>query len=146
MVQFNKQFFIDESEKKIVKGDLFTYANPVIPIKTKGRTYGSISRQAVERGIKLPDLALGTALFQDPYIFVAFWSDDNAYTLEHFIECAAAVMSRSANAYVPLIAMPLLGGKEAMPNLWAVEKGLFDMGDIVNSMGFDIPEHIYVTR
>lgn len=145
MVSLNKEFFVEESLKKIVTGDLFSYAHPVIPIKTKGRTYGSVSRQAAARGIVLPDLPLGTAAFQDPYIFVAFWSDDNDYTPEHFYDCAAAVMSRAASNHVPLIALPLLGGKEAMENLWSVEKGLFDAGDNLNNMGFDIPDHVYVT-
>lgn len=141
----SNEFFKEECLKKIVQGDIFTYKNPVITIKTKGRAYGSISKQAVERGISLPELSLGFAEYREPYIFVALWDDENEYSEEHMYRCAAAVMSRAASHHVSLIAMPLLGGKEAMAHLWLVEKALFEAGDNLHNMGFPIPEHVYVT-
>ena len=36
-------------------------------------------------------------------------------------------------------------GREGLKYLWAVERGIFEMADVLDGMGFPVPEHIYVT-
>lgn len=142
----SKEYFEQEAQQKLVHGDIFTFKNPVITIKTKGRTYGALSRHVDELGVKLPDLALGTACFQDPYIFVALWDDENAYSHRLMADCAVAILNVAHRNDVKLIAMPPLGGKEGMTHLWIVESALFDAGEPMDNAGFEIPKHVYVTN
>ena len=144
MKPLSKEFFEEEAQKKLVYADIFTYKNPVITIKTKGRTYGALSRHVDKLGVKLPDLALGTAAFIDPYIFVALWDDESPYSPQHLSACAVAILNVAFRNDVKLIAMPPLGGKAGMKHLWIVEAALFEAGDVMDNAGFEIPEHVYV--
>lgn len=142
----SKEFFEEEALKKITEGDIFTHKNPVITIKTKGRPYGKLSQHVVKLGVPLPDLALGTAVFQDPYIFVALWDDESTYSDEHLYHCCESIMRAASVNHLERFAMPLLGGKEGFRLRGVVEKALFDMGDVLHNMGFPIPEHVYVKK
>ena len=50
--------------ERLRTGDLFEQSVVVVPIKTKGRWYGSISRAVVAEGVQLPELALGCAEYR----------------------------------------------------------------------------------
>ena len=53
--------FRELAQQRIVRGDLFTYAVAVVPIKTKKQYYGSISRAVAAKNVPFPELALGCA-------------------------------------------------------------------------------------
>lgn len=138
--------FRNAAVKKIVSGDLFSWRNPVITIKTKGRTYGALSRHADSLGVPLPDLVLGCAAFLDPYIFVALWDDESPYTPQLFASCAATILHTASRNGIPLVAIPLLGGKkEAMSQLGIVEEALVLAADDLDDRECPVPDWIYVT-
>lgn len=140
------EIFRLEAMKKVVHGDLFVWKNPVITIKTRGRTYGALSRHAATLGVRLPDLVLGCAAFHDPYIFVALWEDESAYTPRLFASCGASILNAASRANVPLFAIPLLGDKrEAVENLGYVEQALCDAADELDSRERPVPDWVYVT-
>ena len=135
-----------EAMKKVVHGDLFTWKNPVITIKTRGRTYGRLSRHADELGLALPDLMLGCASFQDPYIFVALWDDESAYSPRLLSSCAASILSAASRNNVALVAIPLLGDKkDAVNNLRLIEEALCKTADELDARDRHVPDWIYVT-
>jgi hypothetical protein len=141
-----KEFFEEESRKRVVEGDLFGYPNPVIPIKTKGRWYGALSREAVRRGANLPDLTLGQARFVDPFLFIAVRGDESDCDEETLHTCAASVLDvASRQMRLDRLVLPVLGGRDRLKYLWIVERGLFEMADYLDAAGFPIPEHVYVT-
>lgn len=141
----DKPFFEQEALEKLTFGNLFDYETPVIPIKTAGRSYGSISRQVVDRGFAIPDVPLGGARFAAPYIFVALWSDDSRYTAKLLGACGASCMRVASQRAMPRLVLPLLGGKEGMSWLWAVGKGILEQGDELDEADQFVPDHIYVT-
>ena len=141
-----KEWFEKEAQSHLVAGDLFTFKNPVIPIKTRGRWYGALSQRVVDQGMKLPDLGKNAWEFVDPYIFVALWGDEGDYTPEDIFDCAAITMHiASTQLRLPKLALPVLGGKEGMQWLWAAERGIFEESDYLDAAGFPIPDHVYVT-
>lgn len=142
------EFFQKEALTKLIHGDLFSYKNPVIPIKTRGRSYGSISIRVQEMGVKIPDIPHLTAAFKDPYIFIALWGDEGEYSPEDIFDCAAAGLLAASLNQIPLVAFPVLGGKSGDKYLWAAEKGLFvERENIEEAMGFShVSDHVFVTN
>ena len=146
MMTQDSEIFRLEAMKKIVHGDLFAWKNPVITIKTRGRTYGALSRHAAKLGVPLPDLVLGCAAFHDPYIFVALWEDESAYTPRLFASCGASILNAASRGNVPLVAIPLLGDKkEAVKNLGFIEQALCESADELDSRERPVPDWVYVT-
>lgn len=142
----SKEWFKSEAEKKIVEGNIFDFDNPVITCMTGGRAYGSISKEVMKRGVKIPELEYGKAKFVAPYIFIAMWDDESQHTDLFLSDCGAAIMSIAAGAGLEKVHMPFMGGrKDCLDKLAAVEKGAFEMGDHLDDGGFIVPEHAYVT-
>jgi hypothetical protein len=141
-----KEFFEKEAKGHLVEGNLFDFQNPVIPIMTRGRCYGSLSQQVVKRGVELPILGLNNAEAKDGFIFVALWDDEGAYDWSRIYYCAAAAFKiGSAGLRLPKVALPILGGKNGMQFLWAAERGIFEASDFLDATGFPVAEHVYVT-
>jgi len=142
-----QEFFEKEAREHLVEGDLFSYKNPVIPIMTKGRAYGSLSQKVVAQGIKLPDLALTNTAFQDGYIFLALWDDNSTYDDDTMYDCGASCLARAGGEILSELVMPVLGGKGGEKYLWLVERAIFEHSEAMTNMGFYYPEkHIYVTN
>jgi hypothetical protein len=139
-------FFQKEAQFHLVEGDLFSYRNPVIPIMTKGRAYGSLSQKVAALGVSLPELALNTARFVNQYIFVALWDDNSTYTPEGIFDCAVSCLGQASQNDIAQLVMPILGGEEGYKYLWAAERGIFEQSDNLDEMGLFIPSHIYVTN
>lgn len=141
-----REFFETEARTHLVRGDLFSYENPVIPIKTKGRWYGSISRRVVDQGVILPDLRLCQAQFLAPYIFVALWDDGSTYDDRTIRSCAAACMAVASQQELDVLALPIFGGKGGEKYLWLMERGIFEMTDLLDEAGAHVPDrYVYVT-
>ncbi|HCF58305.1 MAG TPA: hypothetical protein DFS52_09980 [Myxococcales bacterium] len=140
-----KPFCEQEALKKLTPGNLFDFENPVIPIKTGSRWYGSISREVVRRGFAIPDVPLGGARFVAPFLFVALWSDDSRYTEKLLAACGASCLRVASQRAMPRLVLPVLGGKEGMSWLWAVEKGILEQADELDEADQVVPDHIYVT-
>ena len=141
-----QEFFEKEAREHLREGDLFSYKSPVIPIMTKGRAYGSLSKQVVARGIKLPDLPLCNTGFQDGFIFLALWDDNSTYDEQTMYDCAAACHGMASLQQLDTLVMPILGGKGGEKYLWIVERGIFEHSESMDSMGlYYPPNHIFVT-
>jgi hypothetical protein len=142
----NKDFFEKEARTRVREGDLFSFENPVIPVMTRGRAYGTLSRRVFREGHVIPDLGHHCAVFQAPYIYVALWDGETGgYTAEGIFDVAAACMGVAAKQKLKRLVMPMFGGNEAYKYLWAAERGIFEQSDFLDSAGFDVPDHIYVT-
>ena len=142
-----QEFFEKEARVHLVEGDLFSYKNPVIPIMTKGRAYGSLSQKVVAQSIKLPDLALTNTAFQDGYIFLALWDDNSTYDDDTMFDCGVACLTAAGRQQLDTLVMPVLGGKRGEKYLWLVERGIFEQSDWMEDTGFYYPKnHIFVTN
>ena len=136
---------------RLVVGDLFAYDVPVVTIMTKGRAYGRISRAVVEKGVALPELTLGQARFVATtagkgHLFLALWSDDNRYTEPHIAGCVRACVAAASRHGIPLIAVPILGGKREGPGLLhAMERGIEEAVDQLDAADRRVPEVVFVT-
>jgi hypothetical protein len=138
------------AHERIVVGDLFTYEVPVIPIKTHGQWYGSISRAVAQQGVSFPDLALGCAeLVVTPtgrtLIFVALWNEENTYTPAHIYNCTAACLKQASVHRVPRLALPLLGGNQRHRFIGAMEQAVDDAMDETDEKNEYMPEVVFVT-
>jgi hypothetical protein len=99
--------------ERLVTADLLEFDRPVIPIKTRARWYGALSRGAIARGATLPDLARGTARLAGGFIFVALWGDEGPYTPDLVSDCASAAFCVAAALGMERVAFPALGGSTA---------------------------------
>lgn len=110
------------------QGDLFAERAYVVPVKTGGRSYGSISRAIQKAGVTIPVLPLrqSVAAIHDgkTIVFMAFWDDDNRYTDSHIALCVASAVVCASRADVATLAIPLLGDKDKMQFLGAMEYGV----------------------
>jgi hypothetical protein len=138
-------FYEKEARGKLVEGDLFTFPVPVITVMTKGRPYGALSQRVSRDGVIIPELVLTQAKYQAPYMFVALWTDESAYTPEMLFDCGANCMLQAGAQGLEQISFPILGGKGGEKFLWAVEKGVFEAVDVLDAAGKPVPKHIYVT-
>ena len=84
---------------RVYEGDILDRQHFVVPIKTRGRSYGAISRAFVKR---YPNCALPVLQHlevSEPFIlakeplktvtFVAYWDDTGAYTANNMSVCAS---------------------------------------------------------
>lgn len=139
------EFYEKEAREKLVEGDLFTFPVPVITVMTKGRPYGALSQRVARDGVVIPDLVFTQAKYQAPYLFVALWADESAYTPEALFDCGANCLLQAGANNLEQISFPILGGKGGEKFLWAVEKGVFEAADVLDAAGKMVPRHIYVT-
>ena len=136
----------EQARLRLVEGDLFKYANPVIPIRTKGRSYGALSERVVADGVLLPDLNMTDrqAEFVPPYLFMAILDDgDELWDLS--VSCAAlACMHTALRAGIKQIAMPVLECKGELTFIAAAERGIL-FALIAESDEWQFPGHTFVT-
>jgi predicted exporter len=142
----------------LVEGDLFKETDTVvIPVKTRGRTYGVLSQIAARQGAAFPDLPLqGAKWVQRPskpdFLFVAFWSDeddphDPAAFEQNVVYCVESSVTCAAIADVKRLAFPLLGGRrgyEALPGM-ALGVELASDGLDITGLG-EVPDIVFVTN
>ena len=142
-IRMSKEFVEAAALLKGVRtANILDQPHPVIPIKTGGRWYGSISQQLIEREIKtFPSLTLGGAQYSAPYIYVAVWDDGNTYDDEHFYTCAGSCLVAASHAGLDKFQMPLIGGRQNLP---ALELGFLHHADVLDEAGFPVPEWEYV--
>jgi hypothetical protein len=138
------------ARERTVVGDLFNFDAAVVPIKTRGQYYGSISRAVAQQGVSFPDLALGCAELVvtasgRTFIFVALWSDDNIYTPALIYNCTAACLKQASLHRLPKIALPLLGGNQRHRFIGAMEQAVDDAMDETDEEGEHMPEVVFVT-
>ena len=136
--------------ERLRTGDLFEHPVVVVPIKTKGRWYGSISRAVVGKGVQLPELALGCAEYRAleggrAYLFVALWNDENTYSPALIYECTGACLRLAARHALELVAFPLLGGNQGHRFIGAMELAVDDAMDECAEAELAMPEVIFVT-
>ena len=142
-----QEFFEKEAREHLVEGDLFSYKNPVIPIMTKGRAYGSLSQKVVAQGIKLPELPLCNTTFQDGYIFLALWDDNSTYDDDTMYDCGAACLGDGRNAASSTrSSCPFWAEREARSTSGSWSGRSSSTPKAWTNMGFYYPEkHIFVT-
>ena len=120
--------------------------NPVIPIRTGGRSYGALSERVVAEGVLLPDLNMTDrqAEFVPPYLFMAILDDgDELWDLS--VSCAAlACMHTALRAGIKQIAMPVLECKGELTFIAAAERGIL-FALIAESDEWQFPGHTFVT-
>jgi hypothetical protein len=117
---------------RVEEGNLFDRQHLVVPIKTRGRTYGTISQQFVKAfpHIPTPSLEFRHAQFvvidEGKHLtatFVAYWDDEMRYTPDHAAICAGRAMMRFSLDSLKLVSewnepdpwtlsMPLFKGAE----------------------------------
>ena len=147
----SKEIYEKLAHERLIVGDLFAYDVPVIPIKTQGRWYGQLSRAVVDKGVTLPDLTLGQARFVPTtegkgYLFLALWSDDNSYSERLIAGCVHACVAEASRKGVPLVALPILGGKREGPRLLhAMERGVEEATDQLGAADRPVPDVVFVT-
>jgi hypothetical protein len=143
-------YFRRHARDRIVVGDLFTYDVPVITIKTGGQYYGAISKALAKQGVSFPDLALGCAEYVvtptgRTFIFVALWSEDNAYTHALIYNCTAACLKKASLHRVTRVALPFLGGNQRHRFIGAMEQAVDDAMDETDEKNEHMPEVVFVT-
>jgi hypothetical protein len=144
------EYFRQVARERIVVGDLFTYAVAVVPIKTRGQYYGSISRAVARRGLAFPDLALGCAEYVEVsarkgFVFVALWNDDNLYSPSHVYNCTRACLKQASRHALAQVAFPLLGGNERHKLIGAMEQAVDDAMDETDERDEPMPDVVFVT-
>ncbi len=135
---------------RLIEGDIFEQPGClVIPIMTKGRAYGSISKRAAQE-VDLPDLSLTESCLVEvngkQYMFVALWSDNNAYTHELIYACTRSCMNKARVFNVPLLVFPLLGGNQGERFIGAMEKAVQDQEDFNDVTGLGVAEVVFITN
>jgi len=95
----NREQYEKMGRERIVRGDLFTYENVVVPIKSEARWYGSISQQVAKMVPEFPKLVLTEAkvvpLQGKTFVFVALWDDHTPYSWDHIRGCTAVGLAGS---------------------------------------------------
>jgi hypothetical protein len=137
----------EQARQHLVEGDLFTFQNPVIPIRTNGLGYGAWSQKVVDEGVQLPDLDLtqNHARFLHPYLFVALRDDDPCTDLDVSVAALACMHEASAQG-IKQIAFPVLEMSGDLSFIAAAERGIL-MGIVgLQAMEWHVPDHIYVKR
>lgn len=141
--------YLEAGHARIVQGDLFDEKVFVVPIKTNGAWYGSISRESLKRGFTIPTLSLVSSATEirgdQTAIFVAFWSDTSEYTDAHVSACVHSAVVRAAHAGAPRVAIPLLGDKDKTAFLAAMEHGVELALDQCSVLGLREPAVVFVT-
>lgn len=117
---------------RVCEGDILDRQHFVVPIKTKGRSYGAISRAFVKRypNCDLPvlkhlEVSEPLVLQKEPLktaTFVAYWDDTGAYTANNMSLCASRSILKLANWWLEYhgpgweewtISLPLFKGAES---------------------------------
>jgi len=136
--------------------NIFDYKHIVIPVMTKGRTYGFLSQEAVRRGYQIPDIStLGSAKAvkeKDGKIisYVAFWDDHNEYTHQlaynATLNALLVLWSTSNFDYETPLCVPPLGPKEnKLKDLVSMEVAVETAQDTMENSFGNYADVIYVT-
>jgi hypothetical protein len=147
----NPEAYTRRANERLTVGDVFSYENVVIPCKTEGRWYGSISQHVDRLGVPFPRLSLcgsqHVAHGGKNYIFVATWDDHVRNSDDHIFECACSALLASVHAHLKTLAMPLLGGNEGHRFVGAMERAIDFVEDAIEPTGLLLPADIvFVTR
>ena len=150
-----QEFYQKAAEERLVTADLFDFETIVVPVKTRGRTYGTISRQCKENtALEIPALSLGGTQFvarsvKPNVIFVAFWGDtdnfDSPALAHHIYACTRACVQTAGREKQKLVALPLLGGKHGPNLMWVMEHGVHDAESFLEAIGYTLPDVTFVT-
>jgi len=145
-----REFYTRAARERIRQGDVFAEPAFVVPVMTRGRAYGSISKAIQARGIVIPDLKLRETAVETyngkTVIFLAFWDDTTPYSNAHVTACVDHAMGAASNARVPFLAIPLLGGKEWEKYLSAMEFGVEQAEQTFDVTGFNPVEVSFMTQ
>jgi hypothetical protein len=130
----------------LVEGDLFRFQNPVIPIRTMGRSYGAWSQKVVDGGVQLPDLDLARnhAMFLSPYLFMALRNDGDICTDIDVSAATLACMHEASAHGIKQLAIPVLESNRGLSFIAAAQRGIL-MGIVgLQVMEWHVPDHVYV--
>lgn len=142
-------------ESLIIEGDLFAHESFVVTVKSRGRWYGRVSREAVQRfrGLRVPHLAWGTCKSQRledrTVVFACQWDDASEYTAPLIAGLAESAVLTAARAGCAEIAMPLFGGdkKERLkPAMGAGILRALDLLDEADEPAHPAPDVLVVVR
>ena len=136
----------EQARLHLVEGDLFTFQNPVIPIRTNGLTYGALSQRVVDEGVQLPDLDLARnhARFLSPYLFMALRNDGETCTDIDVSAATLACMHEASAHGIKQLAIPVLESNRGLSFIAAAQRGIL-MGIVgLQVMEWHIPDHVYV--
>ena len=146
----NTDQYTKRGSERLVREDLFSFENIVIPCKTDGRWYGQISQEANKLGVPFPKLSLcGAKLIEHGgkrYLFVALWDDKVQYSDKHIFECACSALLAASHAHLKTLAMPLLGGKEGDAFIGSMERAIDHIEDAIEPTGLSLPEITFVKQ
>ncbi len=131
-------------------GDLFAEDHPVITVKTGGRAYGALSRQAVARGIPIPVIEqLGQAVVQvhegKTMIFVALWEDESPYDDRLVYACTTAAIRAAHEAGLESVSLPLVGASEALRLVGSMGRAIIELEELFERQGWDFPDVRVIT-
>lgn len=148
-VDAKNERFATTARDRVVVGDLFDHPIIVVPIKTLGRWYGSISRAVVDRGVRLPELAITCAELRTAgersYVFVTLWDDEKPYSPKHIYDCTRSCLALAAREKLATLAFPFLGGNEGRKFLGAMEQAVDDAMDDCAEAELAMPDVVFVT-
>ena len=127
----------------------------VIPVKTKGRTYGILSRIIAAQGIAIPVVPYRCVQYvkqehKPDIIFLAFWDDaddlsDPAAFEEHVHHCTEHAVTNAGRMGVRRLALPVLGGKRGVEGLPAMALGIEQGLDTLDVTGLgEAPDDIII--
>jgi len=131
--------------------DLFSHAVVVIPVKTHGRSYGSVSREAVSQGWEVPSFERVTnselrRMGGRTAVFVALWDDVMEYSDALIARCVMSCINTAALSGCAILAFPLFGGKDKVQYIAAMEKGVEQAEEQLDAVGLLGPKVLFVTN
>ena len=126
-------------------GDLFAEEHPVITVKTGGRSYGALSRQAVTRGMTIPVIdQLAQAVVQEQqgkhYIFVTLWEDENPYDDRLVYACTTRSIRAAYDAGLDSVSLPLIGANQAWRFMGSMGRAIMELEELFERQGWEFPE------
>ena len=141
----NKAAYVARIRSCLEVGDLFAADHPVITVKTGGRSYGALSRQAVARGIPIPVVErLGQAVVQvhegKTMIFVALWEDESPYDERLVYACTTAALRAAQSTGLESVSLPLVGADQALRLVGSMGRAVVELEELFEGQGWDFPD------
>ena len=144
---------VNRFHSRVCEGDILDRQHFVVPIKTKGRSYGAISRAFVKRYPNCDLPVLKHLEVSEPFIlekeplktvtFIAYWDDTGAYTANNMSVCASRSILKLANWWLEYhgpgweewtISLPLFKGAEnSVRNIAQIEHEIEQAHSIVRN-------------
>ncbi len=148
-MKYQDRTFESAAIERMESCDVFDYDAFVVTIKTQCRNYGKISQQFCLRypKIRLPDLGWGVS--SEPQvlpdgkfvIFTCLWPDQEGgqpYPPVKVYGCTASAIRLAAQAGLPEIALPLIGGSEKYARVPAMGQAIHDALALLERRRLDI--------